>query len=275
MFRSEILKAASLTSTRVVFGVGVLGLLATQILLVTLLPALASGALRPQGENLGSELPGVDLSSGSFQYSALSVFGDGGSSGSLGLAVLGALALGLLVATTDYRFGGIVGTALAEPRRLRILLDKVAATGVFAALLGVVYAVISVVVVVGTVQLSPAARLRVSGLDILSTSARGVVAVVLLSLLGLGVGLLVRSQLAGFLTLGAIVVGEPLVQGMAGLLAGGAPGWTQLLPVTLSHAIVRSFSASGTNPGVALLVLGVEVAAVLAAAGVALRRRDL
>ena len=39
----------------------------------------------------------------------------------------------MLAGTTDYRYGGIVTTALAQPRRTRLVMAKVSATALVAA----------------------------------------------------------------------------------------------------------------------------------------------
>src|SRR3546814_20171047 len=103
------------------------------------------------------------------------------SSDLLGLASLAVLVLGVLAGTTDYRFGGIVPTALAEPRRGRILAAKALATAVTGLVLGVVYAFVSL----GALLVSPTApgpTLSLGVLDIAAVLAPGAVVVPLLAL---------------------------------------------------------------------------------------------
>ncbi|WP_411699285.1 hypothetical protein [Conyzicola sp.] len=275
MVHAELLKLRTVASTWVALAVAAGGLLVTQVLNVTLLPALASGAVLGDEPALRDELGAIDTGSAAFQYAALNVFGTGGASGSIGIATIAVLALGVLAGTTDYRHGGIVGTALARPRRAGILAGKVAATAIAAAVLGVALAAIALVVLLASAVTGDGA-LALSPLDMASALGRGVVVVVLLALLGLAIGVLVRSQLAAFITVAALLLAEPILQGFVQLVTGGLPVWAQLLPVSLARAGLSDPAVdSGLAPAVALGVLAALTAAVLGAATVALRRRDL
>ena len=274
MFRAELLKLRTVTSTWVALAVGVIGLLVTQVLLVTLLPAMANGTILGDEPGLREELGAIDTGSQTFQYSALNLLGTGGSSGSIGIATIAVVALGILVGTTDYRHGGIVGTALARPRRTPILVGKVAATSATAAALAVVLAAISLLVLLLLVWTTPAS-LAVPIVDILSSVGRGILTVVLLALLGLGIGMLVRSQLAAFLTVGALLVGEPMLQGLAQLFTGSLPTWALFLPVSLAYVGMADAPSAVLSPAIALGALAAITAVVLTAATVTLRRRDL
>jgi ABC-2 type transport system permease protein len=274
MFRAELLKLRTVSSTWVALAVGVIGLLVTQVLLVTLLPAMANGSVFADEPGLRDELGTIDTASHAFQYSALNLLGTGGSGGSIGIAMMAVLALGLLVGTTDYRHGGIVGAALARPRRVPVLTGKIAATSAVAGVLGVVLAAVSIVVLLLVVWTTPA-TLAVQVVDIASSAARGILVVVLLALLGLGIGVLVRSQLAAFLTVGALLIGEPMLQGLVQLFTGGLPTWALFMPVSLSHLGMADPGDAILSPVLALGALAALTALVLVAATAALRRRDL
>src|SRR3546814_7814473 len=195
------------------------------------------------------------------------------SSDLLGLASLAVLVLGVLAGTTDYRFGGIVPTALAEPRRGRILAAKALATAVTGLVLGVVYAFVSLGALLVSLT-ATGATLSIGVLDIAAVMAQGAVVVALLALIGLGIGLLARNQLAGVLTMLGVVVLELIVQAIASLVSGTQPVWAQLLPLTLSQAAIGATPAS-LPPLAALAGLSVWAALLLAATIVAIRRRDL
>ena len=273
MLTAELLKLRTVAATKVTVALGVVGLLVTQVLLVTLLPALASGAIDTKGA--AAELGTIDPGSVAFQYSALNPLGGMGGVGSVSIATIAVVVLGLLVATTDYRFGGIVTTALAQPRRLRILGGKVAATAVVAAGLAVVYAVVVLGNLLVATLVIPGAELVLPAVDIVSTLVRGAAVVVLLALLGVGIGVIVRSQLAGILVVISLLVLEPIVQALAQALTGGVPLWAQLLPLSLGQAAIAQVGSLALHPLVALAALAGIVLAVLVAAGAALRRRDL
>ncbi|KAA9156846.1 hypothetical protein F6B41_03865 [Microbacterium lushaniae] len=187
--------------------------------------------------------------------------------------MLAVLVLGVLAGTTDYRFGGIVPTALAEPRRGRILAAKVVATGVTGLVLGAAYALVSLVALLVSLPATGSA-LAVGIVDIAAVMARGTVVVALLALLGLGVGVLARSQLAGVLIMLGAAVLELMTQGVAVLISGAQPLWAQVLPLTLSQAAIGSAPAAIPSAA-ALAALAGWVAIILAAAAAVIRRRDL
>lgn len=273
MLRAELLKLSTTRATAIALAVGILGLIATQLVLVTLLPAIASGAIGPGADAVGDDLPDVDMTSPAGQLAALSPLGASTGSGSIGLALLAVLILGVLAGTTDFRHGGIVPTALARPRRGGILAAKSAAVGLTGIAVGIAYAVVSIGALVVSLAVQGTPLVLGAG-EILMVLLRGAVVVALLALLGLGVGLLARSQLAGVLiALGALVL-ELMVQGFVQLATGGLPTWAQLLPLSLSQLAIGSVPAT-IPPLLALLVLAVWAAIVLGASWLVIRRRDL
>jgi len=275
MITAELLKLRTVASTWVALAVAAAGLLLTQVLTVTLLPALASGAVLGDEPEIAGELDAVDTGSAAFHYGALDLLGTNGATGSIGIVTIAVLALGVLAGTTDFRHGGIVGTALARPRRAAILAGKAAATAMTAAALGVVLAAIALGVLLWSVS-SGAGPLELQPTQIASALGRGLAVVVLLSLIGLSIGLLVRNQLGAFIAIAVLLVGEPLVQGIAQLVAGALPAWTQVLPGALARAALADPSVpGGLTPLVALGLLAGLTAAALAVSGVVLRRRDL
>jgi len=274
MIRAELLKLTTVTGTWVAVGIGAAGLLLTQLLAVTFIPALASGDVR--GVPAQSELGAVDPGSLEFQAAALNPLGSVlGSTGSIGVATIVVMVLGLLVATTDYRFGGLVTTALAQPRRLRILGGKITATAIAAAALAVVFVVICLATLLITAAALPSIEFVVPVAQVLGIAARSVAVIVLLALLGVAIGVLVRSQLAGVLVVIALLVLEPIVQSIAQLVTGTVPVWAQLLPLSLGQAAIAD-SASSVFPAIiALPALAAIVIVVTTASGTVLRRRDL
>ncbi|HET6671879.1 MAG TPA: hypothetical protein VFG92_00750 [Agromyces sp.] len=275
MIRAELMKLTTVGATKVAAAVGIIGLLATQLLFFWLLPALASGAIAITGEpGIAAELGEFDPGSFAFQYSSLSLLGSNAGAGSIGVALIAVLSIGVLAATTDYRFGGIVAAALASPRRARILGGKVAATAVVVAVMAVAYAVVCLGVLLSSTTLS-GVDLVVGWGDIAGAIGRGVVVLVLLGLLGLAIGVLVRSQLAGFLVLIGVVLVEPILQSVL-LLVGEAPAWSQYLPLALAQAgLADPASPAALSPLVALVALAALAGVALAAAWAVLRRRDL
>lgn len=273
MIRAELLKLTTTRATKAAVAVGIAGLVATQVTLVTVLPALASGAIGPGREALGDDLPAFELSSGAAQLAAVSPLGSS-TGGSIGIAVLAVLILGVLAGTTDYRFGGIVPTALAQPQRGRILTAKVGALALVGLAVGVMYAIVSAATLAVSLLLAQT-ELAASIPDLVGVLGRGALAVTLLALLGLAIGVLARSQLAGVLVTLGILVLEIIIQSTVQLVTGALPVWAQLMPLSLGQAAVSSGVTGSIPPLVAVAALAALVAVVTAAAAVALRSRDI
>ncbi len=273
MYRAELLGLRTVLATKVAAVVAVLGLLATQLTFVTLLPALARGDIGPGAEALGDDLPSFALTSAGEQLAALSPLGTSTGSGSLGVVVIAVALLGVLAGTSDFRYGGIVGAALAAPRRGRIMVAKAGAVAAIAAVIGLALVLVSTVTLLVTLTASgtPVALGVAAAAGVL---ARGVLVVVALALIGLAIGVMARSQLTGVLVALAVLVLEPVVQATLGLVSGSAPLWTQFLPVALAQAAVGAGPTS-LSPAIATVGLVVLTGVVVAAATVVLRRRDI
>jgi hypothetical protein len=272
MYRAELLGVRTVRATTTTALVAVLGLIVTQLAFVTLLPALARGDIGPGAEAIG-DLPATALTTMPEQLAALSPLGATSGSGSLGVVVIAMTLLGVLAGTSDFRFGGIVGAALASPRRGRIVVAKAAAVATVAAVIGLALAVVSGV----TLVVSLGASGLPLALDVpaaLAVLGRGVLVVVLLALIGLAVGVLIRGQLAAVLVMLSVLVLEPIVQATVGLVVGSSPAWTQFLPVALAQAAVGSAPAI-LSPVVAIVGVVALAAIGLVAAAVSLTRRDV
>ncbi|MEV7798963.1 hypothetical protein AB0O14_07720 [Microbacterium foliorum] len=274
MFRAELLGLTTTTATKVSALVAVVGLILTQLMFVTVLPALARGDIGPGAAALGADLPVLDLTSAAAQLDAINPLGASMGGGSIGIALLAIVLLGTLAGTSDDRYGGMVGAALASPRRGRIVVGKATAVAVVGVVIGAVMAVVSLIALLIALAMTGTSFIVGAG-DVAATLGRGVVAVAGLALIGLAVGILVRTQLAGILTMLAVLFAEPLLAAMTSLIGGGsAPVWTQFLPVALAQNVIHGGSAD-VHIGVALAALAALTAAALAAASVALSRRDL
>nr|WP_201468929.1 hypothetical protein [Microbacterium hydrocarbonoxydans] len=273
MFRAELLGLTTTTATKVSALVAVIGLILTQLTFVTVLPALARGDIGPGAAALGADLPVLDLTTASAQLDAINPLGASMGGGSIGIALLAIVLFGTLAGTSDDRYGGMVGAALASPRRGRIVVGKAMAAAVVAVVIGVVMAVASLAALVVALAMTGTA-FTASMSAVAVTLGRGVVAIAGLALIGLAVGLLVRTQLAGIITMLSVLFAEPLITAMTSLVGGGAPTWTQFLPVALAQNVIHGGSGQ-VSAGVALIAFAALCAAALAAASVALSRRDL
>ena len=274
MLRAELTGLVTTTATKVTAAVAVVGLIVTQLAFVTLMPALADGDIGPGLDALGSDFPVLDLAARAVQLDALNPLGASMGSGSIGVALLAITLLGVLAGTSDDRYGGIVGAALASPKRFRIVAAKAGAVALVGAALGVVLALVSLVTLV--ITLGATGTPFVLGLpDLAARFGLGVLAVSALSVIGLAVGLIVRTQLAGVLTMIAFLILEPVVVSSIQLVTGGTvPAWTQFLPVALAQGVIHG-GTDGLGPIVVILALVALTAALTAAASAALSRRDI
>jgi ABC-2 type transport system permease protein len=106
-----------------------------------------------------------------------------------------ALVYGVILMTTEFRHLTSRPTFLIEPRRIRVIVAKL----IVGAGVGAIYAIASTVVVAGVMV--PWLGLRgdsiawLSG-GVLATLGRAACAVILYALLGVGIGVLVRNQIA-------------------------------------------------------------------------------
>ncbi|HXH34478.1 MAG TPA: hypothetical protein VNJ54_08720 [Plantibacter sp.] len=274
MFRAELLSLVTTTATKVSAVVAVAGLVITQLAFVTLIPALASGEIGPGAEALGSDFPVVDLASRAVQLDALNPLGASMGNGSIGVALLAVALLGVLAGTSDDRYGGIVGAALASPKRSRIVIGKAGAVALVGATLGLILALTSLAALVITLVAAGTPFVLGFG-DIASRVGLGILAVTTLAVIGLAVGLIVRTQLAGVLTMLGILVLEPIVVSSVQLVTAATPPlWTQFLPIALAQNVIHA----GTGPLSASVAIGALLALTVvasAAASAALTRRDI
>ena len=273
MLRAELLKLTTTSASKIALAFGAAGLIVTQLVSVTLLPALASGQIGPGAEAIGEDVPALDLVTSAGQLTALSPLGAPGGAGSLSIAVLAIALMGVLAGTSDYRFGGIVTTALAQPSRVRMLMAKAAAVGVAGLVTGAVFAIVSTATLLITLGIA-GTQLAIEPTVIAAVLARSVLAIACLTVIWLSVGVLARSQLAGVLVMLGLLVLEMIVQSIAQLIVGSMPTWAQLLPLSLTNAVIGT-GASGLSLPVAAAALLALTAIALTLAALALRRRDI
>ena len=289
MYRAEMLKLRTTRAVWVVGGVALAGMLLVQGFMIALprvlggLDALGAGAGGVTAD-LAPDLSALtDPALPAFQRSVLDLLATGGGgAGSTGVTAVCMLLLGALAVTTDFRTGGIVPTALVQPSRLRVLAGKAGATATVAVVIGVALAVVSAAGLLVAVATTPDARLALTAGEVLGIWGRGLVVLVLLTWFGLGVGTLVRGQVAAIVTIGALVLVEPLVQGAVALLSGGQSAAAAWLPLGLG-ALATTGQGAGTLLGgaaplgvaAALAGLAAWVVVLLGSGALTFRRRDL
>jgi ABC-2 type transport system permease protein len=182
--------------------------------------------------------------------------------------------LGILVVTNEFRHGTITPTFLVEPRRELVVAAKL----LVGALGGLAFGVLSAVLMLAVALPWLSARgeeLAVDG-ELVGAVARLVVAFVLASALGVGIGFLVRSQVGAIVaTLGWFLVGESLLP-LLGLLVDrdeGAETVNRYLPGSAFEGFVLGGEGDLLSTWAALLLVLVYVGVVsLAGLAITLRR---
>jgi ABC-type transport system involved in multi-copper enzyme maturation permease subunit len=181
------------------------------------------------------------------------------------------LLIGTLLVTGEFRHKTLTPTFLATPRRGRVIWAKLLAGALF----GVLYAVIAIVVAVGPSAAVLAAFGLETGLgsaDTWAMLARILLAFVLWVIVGIGVGLVVRNQVAAVVIVLAFTqFVEPLLR-FAGAFVTALADVADYLPGAASDALVGSsiFTAATTGGdaglpwwGGALVLLGYGLALTL------------
>jgi ABC-2 type transport system permease protein len=187
---------------------------------------------------------------------------------SMTIVPLFALLLGLRAFTDEFRYGSIVPTLLASPNRLRVLGAKLATVAVGGVALTLAATATSVAIGVPL--------LLVKGVDvtwsvggIAELVSRLLVATVIWSAAGVGLGLAVRHQVAAIA--GALIwllAGE-------GILSGLVPDVARFFPGSAGLAIVGINPSLVLSPAFGALVLGSYAVAAVSAGAVLMQRRDI
>lgn len=220
LVRAEFLK---LTSTRL--WLGMLG----GAVLFTALSAVFSAAFAGVEGGFGGATAGLDTSEG-----LRNVYGSSAFAG----AYLFAAILGITAMTGEYRYLTITPTFLATPRRWPVVVAKFLANAVMGVLFGVVAGV--------TALLCGALVISIRGYDlglgdsgVWSGLGLALLAVALWSMIGVGVGTLIRNQIAAII--GLILIVYLIEQLLAfGLVALDLDVVARVLPSMASSAMVSA-----------------------------------
>ena len=239
--RAELLKHRS-TFTNPGLFIAMLGL----VLLAVLLHGLA--------------LPADRLASGSDQ---VQVFRFGSLLGALFAGLVGAMSI-----TGEIRHGTIRPTFLFTPRRGRVVTAKIVAS----ALIGIVFGLVAVGAAVGVGSAVLAARgitITLDSGDYTLMPAGGIAAAALWAPLGLGIGAVLRNQVA---TLVAIFLWLFFIEN---LLIDFVPGVGKFAPGAAAVAITGLDPETLLAPALGALLLVLYAAAAAAAGAIATLRRDV
>jgi ABC-type transport system involved in multi-copper enzyme maturation permease subunit len=183
---------------------------------------------------------------------------------------LGAVFAGLFGAmsiTGEIRHGTIRPTFLGTPQRRRVVIAK----SVASMLSGLMFGLIATAVAagVGTLVLSRrGVTIRLDGADYALLLAGGAVAAALWAMIGLGLGAIVRHQVA------AVVGIFVWVQIVENLLVDSVPSVSRFMPGALGQAITGQRTGTLHSPALGALLLAVYAAAAVAVGSLATTRRD-
>ncbi|MGH3005830.1 MAG: ABC transporter permease subunit [Gaiellaceae bacterium] len=239
--RSELLKQRS-TFTN-------LGLFLAMLALVLL--AVLLHALTP---------PAGQLESASDQ---VQVFRFGSLLGALFAGLVGAMSI-----TGEIRHGTIRPTFLITPRRGRVVAAKIVASG----LVGIVFGLVAVGAALGAGSAALAARgipITLDGGDYTLVPVGAVAAAALWAVIGLGIGALLRNQVA---TLVAIFLWLFFIENV---LIDFVPGAGRFAPGAAAAAITGLDPDRLLAPALGALLLGLYAAAAAVAGSLATSRRDV
>jgi ABC-2 type transport system permease protein len=238
--KAELLKARSTRTTLGLFA----GMVALTVLIVVL-TGLLSDAL-----SLASDHDQRDL----FEPAAIA-------------SIFSALA-GVLLVTSEYRYGTIRPTFLVTPRRANVLTAKLTAGLVT----GLVFGAVSLGLAIGIGSLILSARGIPSALTrgaFAGLVVGGLVGTALWGAFGVGLGAILRSQVGAVI---ALLAWEFVVNG---LLFGLAPSVGRFMPSQATDALVGSDTAHLLAPVVGGVVLLAWTAALAFAGLILMLRRDV
>jgi ABC-2 type transport system permease protein len=206
----------------------------------------------------------ADLSRESNQ---MKILGLGTSIGALFGSLLGALSI-----TGEIRTGTIRATLLVTPRRARVIAAKTLASMLAGAAVGLIAAALTA----GAEAAGLAIRgipVELGGGDYAQLLAGGVLATALFAAIGVGVGAIVRNQVAAVVGLCVwLLFLEPL-------LLGDLPGAAKYAPEASAGAIAGAIQSQIADalisPALGVLLLAVYAVLAGAAGALAITRRDV
>jgi len=189
-------------------------------------------------------------------------------------AYIFALILGIAGMTGEYRYQTITPTFLVSPRRTGVVGAKMIAHLVMGVVFGVV-GVLTAVAAGGATILIRGFELGL-GLDgVWASIGLTVVAVAIWTLVGIGIGTLIRNQIAAILvSILYVFVGDPLIAG--GLSLADVDGAVPYTPNNVSAAVVGAFAGFDLLTWWAGLLMLLAYGVLIALLGWAIgRRRDI
>jgi ABC-2 type transport system permease protein len=189
-----------------------------------------------------------------------------------GFSMLLAAVLGVITSSGEFRHNTATFTYLATPDRARVLVAKAVAAACGGAIFGLVSSIIATGVGLAFVA-GQGGHVALGAGTVAGHAAGAVLAAALLASVGVGIGSLVRSQLAG--VIGVLVWGMVVESVIGGLFTSVRPYLPYTAATTMAGAQLggaafgpaHDLSGGGPLPfvGAALLMAGVSAALALVA----------
>lgn len=259
VLRSEWIKLSTTRSSYLLFG-----MIAFLIVGVWALAAIGFNADPAGGDPAGGLALALD------PYSI-------GLTTSVGLAQLAAGVLGVVFVTSEYSSGMVRATFAAVPSRITVLLAKTVVLG-FAVLAVAILALFAAFFLGGAILTAPGQAHSLSDPDMLRALLGGGVYLAGIAILGASLGWLVRSAAGAIGIFVALVILLPILLPLIPLDA--VQTIADYLPSTVGQEMFRlpglfdDLAGSTTGPWTGLALFAGYALIGLAAAAVALRRRD-
>jgi hypothetical protein len=219
-------------TTRMWWGMAI-GVFLAGALFAVIFTFLVPGSPMGGPESGGPRYPGLDdVAMISTVYTA-----------GLSIAYLLTLTVGVMAIGSEYRHMTITSTFLNTPKRVRVMVAKVASLLGIGAFYGLVFLIGSVSAGATSIALKGFSPLPEVG-PITRALALSLLVLGLWSLIGLGVGILIPNQVAAILiAVGAAFIVEPLLVFLLGLASWGQP-IVPYLPSSASGAMAGQISGN-------------------------------
>lgn len=203
----------------------------------------------------------------------------GSSTGLVGIVTAGVALLAALSIAAEYRHDSISSTVQLEPRRPRVLLQKLGAVAIVTSILTLALIAVSAAGLwIGTTMAGIGIAMTIGELFIAWLSSW--IVLLLIAFVGFGVGLVVRGQLFSVAVILGLALLESILRPVSTTLFGG-PTAIAALPFGLAHDVTGNTSIlTGQNilgfaSGAAMLLLLAWAIVVVVGAGVLFQRRDV
>ncbi|WP_159610624.1 ABC transporter permease [Glutamicibacter sp. JC586] len=265
VLRSEVIRMFALKSTGI--------LIALAVVLYVAISAGATWAVGSLLENMGdpSQMQGMEgmgvMSDPGFASETL------GSGLVFNQLILGVL--GVLLFSGEFTTGSAVSTFLASPQRLRVLTAKTILTVVLTGVIQVISTLIAFIVS------KPIAENYNMTLEFVSSSFQsvlwyGTLAVIMAALIGLALGVLLRSSAGGITVLAGVFFVLPIIISIFGSYVDWMSNVSAFLPDQLGMSLATPLSVP-TDLELWQQLLGVAgwIVLPLTAGGILLAKRDI